>query len=61
MPNPLDAIPGAIESGNIQEAIDKSVGQYKEKVKPGEASNYPQADMPEGKDPAPFSIGPISK
>jgi len=61
MSNPLEAIEGAIESGNVQEALEKSQGTYTEKVKPGEPSNYPQADLPEGTDPTPFSIGPISR
>lgn len=61
MSNPLDAIKGAIESGNVQEAIDKAQGTYTEKVKPADAANYPQADMPTAADPTPFSIGPLPR
>jgi len=61
MSNPLDAIKGAIESGNVAEAIEKSQGTYTEKVKPGDAAGLPQTDLPKAADPTPFSIGPISK
>lgn len=60
MSNPLDAIEGAIESGNVMEAIQKKEGTYKEMVKPGEPASFPQTDLPKGKDPSPFSIGPVS-
>lgn len=62
MSNPLDAIAGAIESGNIMDAIHKSEGTYGEKP-PHDAdpAKYPQTDLPQATDPAPFVIGPLAK
>lgn len=59
--NPMDAVKTAVESGNVQEAIQKAEGTYTEKVKPGEAANYPQNDLPSSSEPVPFTLGPISK
>jgi hypothetical protein len=61
MSNPLDAIKGAIESGNVPEALEKAVGTYTEKVKPGDEAGLPQTDMAKGTDPSPFSIGQLPK
>lgn len=61
MGNLNEVISSAVEDGDVMKKVNDAHGQYKDAVtdNTNTMSKLPQASLPVGTDPSPFTLGPL--